>query len=585
MRADVHTIGYVRVSTERQAGETVTSLRDQEAAITALAQRLGRDVGAWYRDEGVSGSIAEARPAFGGLLAFCRAHPRPTRAPGFVLLLNASRFGRFDDPDQAAALRYELRTLGWQVRFVESDDAEDVVARSVMRAVGDAQATEYRRNIIRNAQRGKRGTAQKGFWTNAAPLGYRRMVVHPPDRVRVLDTGVCKAPDEKIKLTLGPDDEVAVVRWAFEAYATGAHTMGELADVLRRRVPQRQWTKCGVKAMLTRETYLGRTVVGKRNAQLWRQKIWWTDPATWIRIEDTHPAIIDADLFNRVQAKLRGNGRRRPRADYRLSGLVHCAQCGRPYVGGGVGGTQRTGDARPRFYRCSGAVNDRAHPGVPHCPGKVGTIMKHVLEDAVIGLLVRELEHGTMRAAIRRATTERVRAHTRQADRPRDLAGPRRALAKAEAQRDRLIEAIAQGLPMTEAKPALDQARLAIEGARRELDAATSRPLDRAALDREADRWLQLADAFPQLMSRVTTAELREMLDVWLAGATFDKDTRELRVQMRTIPVALLADIPPRPDFRSKHVAGVIERRLSLTQTNRGKIIDVAARLAGRRFA
>src|SRR5437868_5261521 len=85
-------VGYVRVSTERQAGEVYSSRRDQQRAIEQLAARLGRTGAAWYRDEGASGATATRRPAFMELLAYCESHPRSPQALGFVLVLNDSRF-------------------------------------------------------------------------------------------------------------------------------------------------------------------------------------------------------------------------------------------------------------------------------------------------------------------------------------------------------------------------------------------------------------------------------------------------------------------------------------------------------------
>jgi hypothetical protein len=75
-------IGYVRVSTERQAQDDRTSLADQRASIEALAKRLGVSVERWYDDPGVSGATVEKRPGFSALLAHCASHPRPRSAPG-----------------------------------------------------------------------------------------------------------------------------------------------------------------------------------------------------------------------------------------------------------------------------------------------------------------------------------------------------------------------------------------------------------------------------------------------------------------------------------------------------------------------
>lgn len=533
MPANPIAVGYLRVSTERQAGETLTSLADQEHAIRGLATKLGVEVGQWYRDEGVSGSIAEDRPAFGRLLSHCRANPRSTRTPGFVLFLNASRFGRFDDPDQAAALRYELRRLGWLVRFAESDDSEDVIARSVMRAVGDAQASEYRRNLIRNVQRGKRGAAQQGFWTSREPFGYRRRVVYPIDRDRVLAPGQHKATDEKVKLTPGPADEVATVQWLFTAYGTGTHTLEELAAAMLTRAPGRRWTRWAVRTILRNQAYLGHLIAGRRSGVLCRQKVWTTDPATWIQIPDAHPALVDTATFATVQHRLGVHSPRRARgADYRVSGLITCVHCGDRYIGGGSCGQNAAGE-RFHYYRDRGGVDGR-------CAGKLGNVAKRHLEQAVIDVVAAELASGTVQAAIRRAVLARVSASASVA-RP-DRRALQRALAQAEAKRARLVQAVADGtLTNHEARSAIETARLEIDRCRSALRPAIA--VDPPALHREADRWLAIAADFPRVAREATGPELRSLITPWLAYGSFDKHTRELVLGIRAVPISLLSDV------------------------------------------
>jgi DNA invertase Pin-like site-specific DNA recombinase len=450
-----------------------------------------------------------------------------------VLVLNASRFGRFDDPDQAAALRYELRKLGWLVRFAESDDSEDVIARSVMRAVGDAQASEYRRNIIRNAQRGKRGAAEQGFWTTREPFGYRRRVVHPVDRDRVLAPGQHKAPDEKVKLTPGPDEEVATVRWMFESYATGTHTLEEIASALLVRAPGRRWTRFGVRQILANRTYRGCLVAGRRSAVLWRKKVWQTEPTTWIDVEDAHPALIDAATFGAVQARLTNKVPRRPHAvDYRVTGLVHCAHCGEPYIGGGQCGRYASGQ-RFHYYRDRGGVLRRT------CDGKLGTVSQNRLEGALVDILTKELSHGAVRASIRRSVLALLNSD--QQPKAPDRSAVQRELARAEAKRARLVDAIAAGaVTIEEGKAAMEQARLLVEQLRLQL-AAVEITRDRTALATEGERWLAIAADFPFVARQATGPELRQMLRPWLDGVTFDKYTRELTVRVRTVPLSLLS--------------------------------------------
>src|SRR5687767_5077982 len=102
-------VGYLRVSTEKQAAEDRTSLADQRKAIIERARALGRTVGEWFVDDGFSGATVEGRPAFSALFAACEQHPRMKLTAGFVLCLNDSRFGRFDDPKEATYWHVHLK--------------------------------------------------------------------------------------------------------------------------------------------------------------------------------------------------------------------------------------------------------------------------------------------------------------------------------------------------------------------------------------------------------------------------------------------------------------------------------------------
>jgi DNA invertase Pin-like site-specific DNA recombinase len=248
--AGIDCCGYVRVSTDRQAGEALSSPADQRAAIIARAAKLGVVVGRWYQDE-ASGGNAEKRPALLSLIADCEATPRPASRPGYVIALNDSRWGRFPDPEESAYWRTHLRKrCGWLVWFAENDEIADPKLRTVMRAIVATQATQKRDDVRANAKRGSRGTAALGYWATRAPYGYRRRVVYPPGRERTLNAGTRKAIDEKVALVPDPT-EAAIVRELFMRYATGTDTLASLVDWLVLDVPGRKWTRAAVRFTLT----------------------------------------------------------------------------------------------------------------------------------------------------------------------------------------------------------------------------------------------------------------------------------------------------------------------------------------------
>jgi len=108
-----------------------------------------------------------------------------------------------------------------------------------------------------------------------------------------------------------------------------------------------RWTPVGprLRAPRGRPTHSHRGYSGKA-----------VSPDEWITIPV--PALVEAALFEAVQAQLDEN-RRRARipekgSRYVLQGLLVCCQCGYAYCG-------RTNDARNAYYRCAGAMNIPRH--------------------------------------------------------------------------------------------------------------------------------------------------------------------------------------------------------------------------------
>jgi hypothetical protein len=172
-----------------------------------------------FEDAGVSGAW-EKRPAFESLIASCKASPR--KEPALVLVLNDSRWGRFEDSEDSTYFRRELGRIGWRVQFAEHDDVQDDFARPIMRALAQSQASLYRRTLKANVLRGCRGQAEQGYWQAKAPFGYQRRVVYPPGRERTLENHIPKATDEKLVLVPHPE-EAPIVQTCSRATSPAAN--------------------------------------------------------------------------------------------------------------------------------------------------------------------------------------------------------------------------------------------------------------------------------------------------------------------------------------------------------------------------
>jgi DNA invertase Pin-like site-specific DNA recombinase len=515
-------IGYVRVSSEQQAGEFQTSLADQRAAIVALADRLRVTLGTVFEDAGLSGATVAKRPGFRALLDYCAQHPQRPDAPGHVLVLNDSRFGRFDDPDEAPSLRFHLKAHGWIVRFAEGDEIEDRSIRHIMRAVGGAEASKYRANLRANSTRGRIGTTRQGFWATRAPFAYRRAVVYPTAQARVLDHGVPKARGEKIKLVPGPEDEVAMVREVFARYASGAYSMRALCRWMNAQPAARQgrqpWHVATLRNLLENHAYIGAIPARRRTAVRMERGDYRRHTPEYV-VWDAHAPLVDRDIFDQVQQQLRQTPVRGDVADYRVRGLVTCATCGSVLMGGGLGSRLAAG-GRSRFYVCQ-LGRERA------CPPRAACVTTHLLESAVIRAVGAHVLAEVSPAAIQQAFAARVQA--RDVRPARDL---RKVRTGAETRRQRLVGAIESGaLSAAEAKPRLDAIRAELEA----LDAAPAAETSVASTRAQLDRLVALGRDLVARCAMATGPELRALLRPWVDHMVFDKAARTLTLRLRTM--------------------------------------------------
>ena len=164
------------------------------------------------------------------------------------------------------------------------------------------------------------------------------------------------------------------------------------------------------------------------------------------------------------------------------------------------------------------------------------------------------------------------------------------AVAAVTARRDRLVAMMAAGsVPESDGAATLAVIRSELVAAEYARDAMLARTTatrtTSAQLDATRTRVLALAADFVGMCQRVSGAALREILRPWIAGATFDKITRELIVTIRHIPAdSGMSAVPTRgmpgraadkygADVAGqgrRGVTGVTVRRVSLARAGHG---------------
>lgn len=112
------------------------------------------------------------------------------------------------------------------------------------------------------------------------------------------------------------------------------------------------WSDKTVRRILQDEMYIGNMVQGKNRKVSYKDKAVIPLPQEeWIRVRDTHEAIICKEDFERVQRMLNGHAKMSPVSGEisLFSGLLRCANCGHALIKK----VNRNPDKTYIYYRCS----------------------------------------------------------------------------------------------------------------------------------------------------------------------------------------------------------------------------------------
>jgi len=165
---------YVRMSTEHQQ----YSLENQSLAIQKYADCHDFEIVQTYTDTARSGVILKHRAGLQRLL-----QDVVQGACGFsaILVYDVSRWGRFQDTDEAAHYEFLCKSSGVPVHYCAEIFANDGTLPSlIMKALKRTMAGEYSRELGVKVLAGQKRLAMLGFKQGGLPgYGLRRMLVSP----------------------------------------------------------------------------------------------------------------------------------------------------------------------------------------------------------------------------------------------------------------------------------------------------------------------------------------------------------------------------------------------------------------------
>ncbi len=297
----IRAAAYVRMSTEHQQYST----SNQMDVIREYAARRNMEIVIIYSDEGKSGLNIQGR----GELARMIADVQSKRADyQCILVYDISRWGRFQDADESAHYEYSCRKAGIAVHYcAEQFENDGTPSSTIIKTVKRAMAGEYSRELSSKVFQGACRLIQLGFKQGGtAGFGLRRMLVdHTGQQKGLLKMGEHKSiQTDRVILVPGPDEEIATVRWMYEAFVKESRSEWEIAKVLNERGIltdfARPWTRGTVHEVLTNEKYIGNNLYHRTSCKL-KQKHIENPPEKWIRADNAFVGIIDSTLFLAAQ--------------------------------------------------------------------------------------------------------------------------------------------------------------------------------------------------------------------------------------------------------------------------------------------
>jgi DNA invertase Pin-like site-specific DNA recombinase len=295
---------YLRMSTEHQQYST----ENQAYCNEQYAKLHGFTITRTYRDSAKSGLWLKGRPGLRELLRDVADGNTDYKA---ILVYDVSRWGRFQDTDEAAHYEFVCKAAGIPVHYCAETFANDgSLPSSIMKALKRAMAGEYSRELGVKVAAGQRRLAELGFWQGGpAGYGFRRVLVSPEGKFKqFLAKGERKSiATDRVILVPGLAHEVEQVQDIFRLFTIkklGAKAIAR--DLNRRGIPSpqnRQWTHSVVASILSHPRYVGCNVFNQTTKRLggpWVQR----PRGEWLIVPGAFKGIVDSNTFAAAQTIL-----------------------------------------------------------------------------------------------------------------------------------------------------------------------------------------------------------------------------------------------------------------------------------------
>ena len=315
---------YIRLSREDGDKQESESVGNQRNILQRYVKENDLCFVKEYVDDGVSGTTFD-RPGFNEMIQDIE-----NQSINMVLTKDLSRLGRdyiktgfyIEDYFPKNNIRYVAITDGIDTYF-DSTNNDITPFKAIMNDMYAKDISKKIRSVYKEKQK------QGEYLCSTAAYGYKK---HPSIKNKLV-------VDNKVK---------SVIEKIFDMYSNG-HGSSEIVNYLNNNkylsplgyrktgIVQDEnktgynWNEVTLCNMLKNEVYIGNTVQNKNSVISYKvKKVINVEKKEQIRVDNTHEAIIDKDVFGKVQCILEKRGTNtKLKYDYLLRGLLYCYHCKR----------------------------------------------------------------------------------------------------------------------------------------------------------------------------------------------------------------------------------------------------------------
>ena len=388
-KRELRVAAYCRVSTDSE--EQLNSYKSQIEYYTSIIEENPRwRLAGIFADEGLSATSTKKREQFNRMIQKCRRG-----SIDLIITKSVSRFAR-NTLDCIGYVR-KLKEMNVGVLFekegVNTLEMDDETLLTIFGVLAQTESQSLSKNVAMGFRQSFK--AGKVFFQYKNILGYRKGADGEPE----ID-----------------EDEAKIIRRIYHRYLAG-ESIGQIrkalvADGILTPHGKTDWSEALVQRILRNERYVGDALLQKTYIKdvISRKVEKNNGELPQYYIQNNHPAIIDRDIWNKVQeeaarrtakrkspSKTAHTGSSKYSSKYALNEILVCGECGTPYRH--IMWTKPEG--KVAVWRCI----SRLEHGKKHCK-ESPTMPEEVLHAAIMNAISEAI----LRDALVAAITDSVKA-------------------------------------------------------------------------------------------------------------------------------------------------------------------------------